>query len=61
MAKIILDNHDILGKLSVVKNALFVALEKPAKEELIKTALKANQDLIDMVKKAATNVKDLNY
>lgn len=61
MANITLDSHDILGKLSVVKNALFMALEKPEKEELLQTAIKANQDLIDKIKQTVENGKNPSY
>lgn len=58
MVQIILDSHDLLGKLSIIKNALFVALEKPEKEEYLKTAIQANQELIDSVERAAENGED---
>jgi len=60
MAIINIESHDILGKLSIIKNALSVAVEDQEKEKLIKIALTANQELIDLIKKATKNGKNSN-
>jgi hypothetical protein len=60
MAIINIESHDILGKLSIIKNALSVAMENQEKEKFIQIALVANQELIELVKKATENGKNSN-
>lgn len=55
MANLILNSHDLLGKLSVIKNSLYMLLEQPEKKEYLDTAINANQELIEMIKGAAQN------
>jgi len=55
MSDILVDNHDFLGKLSVIKNCLSLVLEKEKdhhKKELLEMAAGTNQQLIDHVKTA---------
>jgi len=62
MSKILVDNHDFLGKLSVIKNCLSLLLEKESgqdKKELLKMAANTNQQLIDNIK-TVKNEKDSN-
>ena len=62
MSKVLVDNHDFLGKLSVIKNCLSLLLEKESgqdKKELLKMAANTNQQLIDNIK-AVKNEKDSN-
>lgn len=59
MSAVTLDSHDVLGKLSVVKNYLSVLLENtslPDKDrEYITRSFEANESLIALVKeKTAT-------
>lgn len=67
MSKIAIDSHDFLGKLTTIKNHLFVALEKeklPQKtKRLLKLAYQANEELIEMVKKGSneTNLETNDY
>jgi hypothetical protein len=51
MANITIDSHAFLGKLSVIKNCLSMLTENPNKKELLEEAIKANQALIDIIKK----------
>lgn len=55
MANIILSSHDLLGKLSIIKNSLYMLLEQPEKKEYLDCAIKTNQELIEMIKGAAQN------
>lgn len=60
MAIINIESHDVLGKLSVIKNSLSVAQEDTDKNKFIQIALTANQELIDLIKKAIDYGKNLN-
>lgn len=60
MSQITISSHDFLGKLSVIKNYLFVVItgEKnmdPKHLEYLKNAADANQSLIDEIKKQASS------
>ncbi len=62
MSNVLVDNHDFLGKLSVIKNCLSLLLEKDSgrdEKELLEMAANTNQQLIDNIK-AAKNEKDSN-
>lgn len=56
MAKIVINTHDFLGKLGLIKNLLAMALEdknaflNPEFKEYIEKAFKTNQILIDIIK-----------
>lgn len=54
------DSHDVLGKLSIVKNYLSVLMENPAlaekDKEYLKRSFEANESLITHIKeKTAAN------
>lgn len=55
MADITVNSHDVLGKLTVIKNHLAVVSEddhllSPQQREYVKRAMEANQQLIDQIK-----------
>jgi len=59
MTNITINNHDFLGKLSVIKNHLFLALEDlstSSNQKLtdhLKKAYQANEEVIKMIKKSS--------
>jgi len=59
MSDVTINNHDFLGKLSVIKNHLFLALENiPSQKHLqikshLKKAYRANEEVIKMIKKSS--------
>jgi len=58
MAKVSIDSHDFLGKLTIIRNCLSL-LEKvrnPKEKKLVKMAYETNQELIKQIKEAAKNV-----
>ena len=50
-----IDRHDLLGKLSIIKNCLFLVLEEkglsPKSRKFLQTASRTNEELISLVKK----------
>lgn len=61
MSQITISSHDYLGKLSVIKNALFLLKEKPAggnydskDQELVEMAYNSAEALIQNIKTAAS-------
>lgn len=64
MSQISISSHDFLGKLSVIKNSLFLLKEKPAGEslngkdkELINMAYNSVEELIQNIKTTASSQK----
>jgi len=61
MSDITINTHDLLGKMTIIKNCLSLVLENknpPLDEKtinLLQTAGSANQDLIDRIKNLKTN------
>lgn len=53
-----IDPHDFLGKLSIIKNHLFMALEDknlpPKSKNLLQKAYQANEELIGLTKQKSS-------
>lgn len=51
-----IDRHALLGKLTTIKNCLFLALEEkrlsPKSRKFLQTASQTNEELISLIKKA---------
>jgi len=59
MSHIVLDSHNLLGQLTIIKNCLSLLLEKPdLDKKYLQTAFDANQKMIDEVKSLAQNEKN---
>jgi len=59
VSNIVLDSHNLLGQLTIIKNCLSLLLEKPDQDQkYLQTAFNTNQNLIEKVKILTQNEKN---
>lgn len=56
MSKVVVDSHDLLGKLTIIKNCLSILMEDQKypgnNNNYLQQALNSTQNLIDLIKNA---------
>lgn len=60
MSQITLNSHDLLGKLTIIKNCLSMIIDRVGESEkkYCQTAFDTNQELIEEIKKLASEIKN---